>query len=253
MTECRPLGYDEGTLEMEFKSIKFEREEGWAFIRLCSAATGNALTYPLARELAEVCDALYQDEGLRVAVLCGSPGVFCTGGDSSGVEAVEALARLEIPVIAAISGPALGLGLALALSCDLRIAAPEATFGVPDIKIPLAGLSQRLPRIVGRGKALELLLLGETVGAAEAHRIGLINKIAADPEAEAREWARTLSSKAPIALRFAKEAVYKGMDLTLEQGLRLEADLYFLLHTTRDRTEGIRAFLEKRQPEFKGE
>jgi len=120
--------------------------------------------------------------------------------------------------------------------------------------IPWDGGSQRLPRIVGRARALELLLTSRTIDAVEALRIGLVNKVvpakALLPESQAL--ARQLAAKGPIALRYAKEAVNKGLDLTLEQGLRLEADLYFLLHTTADRIEGVRAFLEKRPPRFRG-
>ena len=117
------------------------------------------------------------------------------------------------------------------------------------------GGTQRLPRIVGRGKALELVLTAETIGAEEALEIGLVSQVVPQQNlaSEAESLARTIASKAPIALRYIKEAVNKGMDLTLEQGLRLEADLYFLLHTTADRTEGIKAFLGKRPPEFKGQ
>jgi len=117
------------------------------------------------------------------------------------------------------------------------------------------GGTQRLSRIVGKGKALELIITAETIDAEEALKIGLVSRVTAREElaAEAETVAKTMASKGPIALRYAKEAVNKGLDLTLEQGLRLEADLYFLLHTTEDRTEGIRAFLERRPPQFKGQ
>ena len=116
------------------------------------------------------------------------------------------------------------------------------------------GGTQRLSRIVGKGKALEMVLTGEIVDAQAAFEIGLVNKVvkAADLAAEAEKLAANLAAKAPFALRYAKEAVNKGLDLTLEQGLRLEADLYFLLHTTADRTEGIQSFLQKRKPEYQG-
>jgi len=151
-----------------------------------------------------------------------------------------------------------GQGLELALACDIRIAAEGAKFCLPHTSyglIPSGGGTQRLPRLVGKGKALEMVLTAEPVDAEEAFRIGLVNKVVPSEKvlSEAEEVAKGITTKGPIALRYAKEAVNKGLDLTLEQGLRLEADLYFLIQTTADRMEGIRAFLEKRPPQFRGE
>ena len=169
----------------------------------------------------------------------------------------EPIAKLDRPVIAAISGNAIGQGLELALACDIRIASETSCFGMSDIKsglIPWDGGTQRLSRLVGRGKALEIILTGEVIDAQEALRIGLVHKVVSrkDLMEVAVKIAQEMVSKGPIALRYAKEAIYKGMDMTLEQGLRLEADLYLLIHTTKDRTEGIQAFREKRKPEFEG-
>ena len=169
-----------------------------------------------------------------------------------------AVAAIEKPVIAAINGDAFGEGLELALACDVRIAAQNAHFGLPEIEaglIPSDGGTQRLPRIIGRGKALEMILTGETIDAAEALEIGLVTKVvpAESLNAEVEALAKAMAAKAPVSLRYIKEAINKGLDLTMEQGLRLEADLYFLLHTTGDRTEGIKAFQQKRPPEFKGQ
>jgi enoyl-CoA hydratase/carnithine racemase len=168
-----------------------------------------------------------------------------------------AIAAIDRPVIAAINGDALGPGLELALSCDIRLASSRARFGLAQVargRIPTDGGTQRLPRIVGRGKALELLLTAEVITADEALEIGLVSKVV-PPEAlsgEAEKLAGIVAAKGPIALRYLKEAVNKGLDMTMEQGLRLEADLYFLLHTTADRTEGIKAFREKRPPKYQG-
>ena len=168
------------------------------------------------------------------------------------------MAAIDRPVIAVIDGEAVGEGLEIALSCDIRLASDRACFGLPQLasgEIPMNGGTQRLPRLIGKGKALELILTGETIDASNALQIGLISKVMT-PESLAGEveaLAQKVASQGPVSLRFIKEAVNKGMDLTLEQGLRLEADLYLLLHTTADRTEGIKAFLEKRSPEFKGE
>lgn len=166
------------------------------------------------------------------------------------------IARLDQPVIAAIAGDAVGLGLELVLAGDLRMARESSRFSLPHIRaglIPWDGGTQRLARLVGRAKALEMILTGRPIEAREAQRIGLINRVEPDPLQAGMELAREMALKAAVALRFGKEAVLKGMDLTLDQGLRLEADLYFLLHTTRDRTEGIEAFRQKRGARFEGE
>ena len=146
----------------------------------------------------------------------------------------------------------------MALACDIRIAAQKAHFGFPEVAtglIPSGGGTQRLPRIIGKGKALELILTAEIIDAASALEIGLVTKVvpAESLNAEVDTLVKAIAGKAPISLRYIKEAINKGLDLTLEQGLRLEADLYFLLHTTADRTEGIKAFQQKRPAEFKGQ
>ena len=169
----------------------------------------------------------------------------------------EPIAKLDLPIIAAIHRDAVGQGLELALACDIRVSTESSCFGFPHIQrgsIPWNGGTQRLSRLVGRGKALEMILTGERINAREAYRIGLVNRISSSGElmAVVMKMAQEMASKAPLALRYAREVVHKGMDLSLEQGLRLEAGLYLLLHTTQDRTEGIRAFRKKRSPEFKG-
>jgi len=148
--------------------------------------------------------------------------------------------------------------LELALACDMRIASEGSCFGLTHIRtglVPWDGGTQRLSRLVGRAKAIEMILTGEVIDSHEALRIGLVNRVVSSDQlmTTAMEVAQEIASKGAIALRYTKEAVYKGMDLTLEQGLRLEADLYLLLHTTRDRTEGIQAFRNKRTPQFKGQ
>jgi len=145
----------------------------------------------------------------------------------------------------------------MALACDIRISAESSRFGMPLIQaglIPWDGGTQRLARLVGRGKALEMILTGKTISAQEAQRIGLVNQVVSSQDLMGTtiKMAREMASKGSVALKYTKEAVYQGIDLTLEQGLRLEADLYLLIHTTKDRTEGIRAFREKRVPKFEG-
>lgn len=231
-------------------------------ITLNRPEAGNAIDEYLARSMAEACRQAGADDDTYVIVITGAgQEAFCSGSepeDAGGYGVAQLVAALEQPVIAAVNGKALGAGLELALSCDIRLASRDAVFGLPQVRhglIPTGGGTQRLPRVVGKGKALELILAAETLGSAEALEMGLVNRVVASEELqpEAVKLAESLAAKAPIALRYAKEAVTKGSDLTLAQGLRLEADLYFLLHTTSDRTEGIRAFLEKREPHFRGE
>lgn len=247
---------------MPYSTVSYTRKDHVAYITLNRPKAGNSINLKLAQELEDVCRGINQDEDIYVVILTGAGDkAFCGGSEveKSGMvySAATAIAGIDRPVIAAINGDALGQGLELALSCDIRLASDKAKFGFPQVAqglIPSDGGTQRLPRIVGRGKALELILTAETITAEEAFEIGLVSKVVggADLAAEAETLARTIAAKGPIALRFIKEAVNKGLDLTLEQGLRLEADLYFLLHTTADRTEGITAFLEKRPPKFKG-
>lgn len=238
---------------MPYGSLLVEKEGRLAVITLNRPQEGNALSGELAQELTEAAAQVGQDDGVWVVVLAAAGEAFCTGGDSPA--AVAAVAAIGQPVLAAIQGDALGMGLALACAGDLRLASPNARLGVPTFPTHPAGLTQRLPRLVGRGRALEMLLLGQVLDAHQAFQCGLVNQVVSDGQVadRAREWARRLTTKAPVAARLAKEAATKGMDLTLEQGLRLEADLYFLLHTTHDRTEGITAFLSKRPPQFKGD
>ncbi len=246
---------------MPYSTIIYSRKAHIARVTLNRPAAGNAINQQLAQELEEVCQLINQEDDIYVVTLTGAGDVFCSGGEveleTGSYHPAAAVAGIDRPVIAAVDGDALGLGLEIALSCDIRIASEKARFGLPQVargRIPMDGGTQRLPRIIGRGKAMELLLTAETISADEALEIGLLSKVV-PPEALAGEvdkLAETIAAKGPIALRYLKEAINKGLDMTLEQGLRLEADLYFLLHTTADRTEGIKSYLEKRPPEYKG-
>ncbi len=247
---------------MAYKTILYEKKGPIAYITLNRPRAGNAINAQMAKEMTEACRGINQDDEVSVVILKAAGGVFSSGSEPQDWEAVSeassAISSLERVAIAAINGDAVGQGLELVLACDIRIAAEGAKFCLPHTSygmIPSGGGTQRLPRLVGKGKALEMILTAEPIDADEALRIGLVNKVVSSPEllSAAEEVARGIISKGPIALRYAKEAVNKGLDLTLEQGLRLEADLYFLIQTTADRMEGIRAFLEKRPPQFKGE
>ena len=230
----------------------------------------NAINEQMAGELAEICHGISIDEGIKVVVITGAgEKAFSVGSDlnelkskdigqGGGLFSVAApVAALKCPTIAAINGDAFGQGLELALACDIRIAAGPVRFALSHIAsslIPWDGATQRLLRLVGMAKAMEMVLTGEAIDAREALQIGLVSKVVPSQELMplAKDMAEKMAAQSPLALSFAKEAINKGMDLTLEQGLRLEADLYFLLHTTADRTEGIKSYLEKRKPEYKG-
>ena len=260
--------------------VIYTKKEHIAHITLNRPEVENIINQQLAQEVVDVCREVSQDDNIYVAVITGAGGgAFCGGNElerliqstntseisstkltdaSTKYNVAAAIASIDRPVIAAINGDALGEGLELALSCDIRLASPRARFGFPQVAsglIPTDGGTQRLPRLIGRGKAMELILTAETISAEEALEMGLVSQVVPEEDlaSEVEDLARTIASKAPVALKYIKEAVNKGMDLTLEQGLCLEADLYFLLQTTADRTEGIKAFLQKRPPNFKGQ
>jgi len=244
---------------MSYRTIVYEKKGFVGTITLNCPDSGNAVTAQLSHELADVCASITADEEVRAVIITGAGKHFCLGSsaEKSPAQIVNAIINLDRIVIAAINGDVLGQGLELALACDLRVAADIAHFGLPQITsgvIPWDGGTQLLPRIIGRGPAMEMILTGETIDATRAYEIGLANKVVPLPElmSTAIEMANEIASRAPASLRFAKEAICKGLDLTLEQGLHLEFDLYSLLQTTNDRIEGITAFQERRAPEFKG-
>ena len=259
---------------MTYETIRYEAADGVATVTLNRPDVHNAMNETMRRELTRCFTDLATDDDVRVVVVTGvGERAFSAGADiREFVEPApptrfrEQRKRLDFraamdhcwqPIIAAIRGYAFGGGLELALACDIRLASEDAQLGLTEVNlaiIPGGGGTQRLPRVVGRGKALEMILTGARISAAEALRIGLVERVVPTDrlQAEARELARALADKAPVALRYAKEAVVKGLELTLTDGLRLEADLSTLLRTTDDRLEGARAFLEKRKPKWTG-
>lgn len=226
----------------------------------------------LYHELTDLSSEIILDQEIRVVILHGISGEMfpCKRVENLGVisriyedqeknllSVADIVANLDRPVISALTGDVVGHRLEIALACDIRIASEISCFGLPHIKnglIPWDGGTQRLSRLIGKGKALEMILTGELIDAKEANRIGLVNKVVPLDQVMAvtMNMGQEMASKGPIALRYVKEAIHKGMDLTLEQGLHLEADLYLLIHTTKDREEGIQAFREKRKPRFEG-
>ena len=241
-----------------------------AWLRLNRAEQANRLTPRMDQDLAAACRDIEEDAAIEVGVLTGSGDVFCAGLDETGgktaeaireefgpLRGVEALAVLTKPTIAVLNGDAFGVGLELALACDLRLAVSGARFGLPQVGedlIPFGGGTQRLPRIVGSAKALEMILTGTPIETDEAYRVGLVNEVVPKDALPARvdEVLSGLLGKGPVAVRLGKEAVHKALDLTLDQGIRLEEDLYALLQTTSDRAEGVESFLHKRKPNFSG-
>ena len=207
-----------------------------------------------ANQLTRMLEALVDDSDVRAVVLA-SPKWGCEPGVDGG-PVVEACAAVPQPVIAALAGSCFEEGLELALACDVRIAGRGATFRMDQVSaggMPSAGGTQRLPRLAGPTLANRMILLGEEIDASEALAAGLVSEVREDPEARAMELAEAIAERGPIAERYAKEAVARGMEMTLEQALRYETDLTMILQTTEDRAEGVRAFLEKREPKFDGE
>lgn len=226
--------------------------------------------------LREACESAAADPAVRAVVVTGSGDAFASGWDWGALAAespgglLEALrsagalddpfgcfADCPKPTVCAINGDALGAGLALALACDIRITADGAQFGLPEADmglLPIAGATQRLTRLVGRGKALEMILTGDRIDAAGALRVGLVSQVVAPGElaGRAQAIAERIAERGPLALQYAKEAIDRGLDMPLEQALRYETDLTVILQTTDDRAEGVRAFLEKRKPKFRG-
>jgi enoyl-CoA hydratase len=215
-----------------------------------------------AQRLCDLAEEIELDDAISVVVLRGTGKAFSLGVDDGGDwerrhDWVAAVGRSTRPVVAAVNGHALAEGCELALACDLRIASSAARFSMPQVaegRLPSHGATQRLPRLVGRTRALDLLLSGRPISAGEAEAIGLATRAvpARSFERTVRREVAVLSEKGPIALRMAKEAATKGLDLGFEQGIRLEQDLYVLLQTTADRAEGVRAFLRKRRARFRG-
>jgi enoyl-CoA hydratase len=258
----------------DYSTIRVERAHGRATVTVSRPDKLNALNADTIRELHRAFRELASDPDVRGVIITGEgEKAFVAGADIAelarmgpidgidvsrqGQEAFRLLERMGKPVVAAVNGYALGGGMELALACHIRIAADNARFGLPEVKlgiIPGYGGTVRLPRIVGRGLALEMILTGEMIPAQRALEIGLVNRVV--PQAELRSAAEQLMDailkNGPIALRFAIEAVDRSLETGVDEGLGLEAHLFGLLASTQDMREGMAAFLEKRTAGFSG-
>jgi enoyl-CoA hydratase len=256
-----------------YETLLLERAGRVAIVTINRPDKRNALNIKTREEGAAVLEELRSDDSVGVAVFTGAGDkAFVAGADIAEFSGRTAITQREVmmgrslftaidafpkPVIAMINGYCLGGGCELALACDIRIASESASFGQPEINlgiIPGGGGTQRLTRLVGEGKAMELILTGEIIDAKTAFAIGLVNQVVPGDQLKAKtmEIANRIADKSPIALRLAKEAVKLASRSNLDEGLRREVDLFALCFSSEDKDEGVRAFLEKRKPVFKG-
>ena len=257
---------------MSYSTILLTQLDGYAIVQFNRPEVLNALNMKLMEELVDALELLDKDSTVRAIIITGNEKAFAAGADikeMADASAVDMLIRdqfarwdrirkIKKPIIAAVSGFALGGGCEVAMSCDIIIASESAKFGQPEINIgvmPGAGGTQRLTRAVGKYKAMEMVLTGKMISADEAMRWGLVNKVVPVEMylEEAKTLAKEIASKPPIAVRLAKEAVLKSFDTTIEGGLEFERKNFYLLFSSKDQKEGMNAFAEKRKPEWKGE
>jgi enoyl-CoA hydratase len=257
--------------ENSYENILLAVDGPVATITLNRPQALNALNAALLGELVDALTRLDADEAVRCIVLTGNERAFAAGADikemadaspvamlqRNNLARYDAIRKIAKPIIAAVSGWALGGGCELAMACDMIVASETARFGQPEINIgimPGAGGTQRLTRALGKARAMELILTGDYLGAHEAHARGLVNRVA-PPELyleEAHKLARRIAAQPPVAVRLAKDAVLKAQDLSIEEGLDYERRVFYLLFATEDQKEGMAAFIEKRPPKWKG-
>lgn len=259
---------------MTYHTLLFDVKDGIALVTINRPDKLNALNDQVMAELGDAAERIATDPAIKGAILTGAgPKSFVAGADISdlakqgpfdgkarALRGQGVLRRLETcgkPVIAAVNGFALGGGCELAMACHIRIASENAKFGQPEVKLGIApgyGGTQRLPRLVGKGVAMQLILTAEMIDAAEAYRIGLVNKVVPANElmAETEKMLRGILSMGPLAVRLSMEAIDHGLEMTLDEGLLLEANHFGLLAATQDTKEGLSAFLEKRPAKFTG-
>ncbi|MFQ5751256.1 MAG: enoyl-CoA hydratase-related protein [bacterium] len=259
---------------MAYENILFKKENKIAYITIDRPKVLNALNWQTMQEIREAFSKIKEDNSVSGVIITGTgEKSFVAGADikelatKNPVGAKEfSMASQEIlhfiehfpkPILAAVNGYCLGGGCELAMACHIRVASENAKFGQPEVNlgiIPGNGGTQRLSRLVGKGRALELILTGNLIDAREAYRIGLVNKVtdAAQLMTVAEDILKTIFSKGPVAVKLGLEAVNHGMELTLDEGIQLESNLFGLCFSTQDMKEGTQAFIEKRPPDFKG-
>ena len=257
---------------MSFDTIKYEKNDGTSLLTLNRPKVYNAINARCRDEIRNVLDDVIHDKRMRVLIISGSEKFFCAGADINEIENITSAAAaidfsqnfhllfqkiedLKKPVIAAVSGFALGGGCELALACDLRILSESASFGLPEIDIgafPAGGGTQKLPRLIGMGRAKDLLFTGRRINAQEAYEIGLANKVVPDGEClkESQMWAEKLRTKSPSAIKALKKAVNLGSKMDLNSALAFESETFGVLSTHPNFKEGVAAFLEKRPAQF---
>jgi enoyl-CoA hydratase/carnithine racemase len=258
----------------DYQNLKFETKNQIAYVTINRPDKLNALNMAVMEEMRSVFNGIKDDREIRVAILTGAgEKAFVAGADigelnkhntveakeytHKGQSVLDVIENLGKPVIACINGFALGGGCELAMACTMRIASENAKLGQPEVKLGIMagyGGSQRLPRLVGKGRAMQILLTADVMNAQEAYRIGLVNEVvpAADLIKRAEEIAAKIIANAPLAIQYTMEAVNHGMNMTLEEGLYLEATLFGVCCATEDKNEGTKAFLEKRAAKFVG-
>lgn len=258
-------------MSLSYQNLIVTREKPLGIIQLNRPGVLNALNSELMSELVRALEELDNDETVNVIIVTGGEKAFAAGADlkemsqatpvelilSRRFELWDRIRKTAKPIIAAVSGYCLGGGNELAMNCDIIIASESAVFGQPEVNVgimPGAGGTQRLTRTVGKPKAMEMILTGKTISAEEAHRNGIVNRVVPVESlmVETKKMANEIASKPPISIRAAKEAILRAHDTTLEIGLEYERKLFYALFATEDAREGMRAFLEKRKPVFKG-
>jgi enoyl-CoA hydratase len=258
-------------MTLTYRNILTSTEDQIGIVTLNRPTVLNALSHDLMDELVKALEEFDKDENIRVIILTGSERAFAAGADIKEMSDETTISimnkdrfatwdrvrNIKKPIIAAVSGFALGGGCELVMTCDMIVASETAQFGQPEINIgviPGAGGTQRLTRVVGKHKAMEIILTGRSITANEAHAMGLVNRVAPVELYldEAKALAKEIAKKSPVAVKLAKEAILKAFDGSLVEGLEFERKNFYMLFSSEDQKEGMRAFLEKRQATFTG-